>query len=148
MSDVSAEVSDALTAILAEQDRSWSVNDAAAFGALASPDVVFTNILGIFSVGRAAFEAHHAMIFSANFKGSRLNQSLAHIALVRPDVAIVDTLLELTGYSRLPPGSEGVDGVFRTRSEQVMVRDDGRWWVVSFHNVSVNPVVWNMAPFG
>ena len=145
MIDVSAEIRDAIAAVLAEEDRSWSAGDAAAFGALASPEVVFTNVLGLFSVGRAGFETHHAMIFAANFKGSRLKQSLVHIALVRPDVAIVDTLLDLTGYSHLPPGSEGVDGVFRTRSEQVMVLEDGRWWVASFHNVSVNPAVLNMA---
>ena len=143
--NICSEVRDAIRAILAKQDRSWSVGDAAAFAGSAAPDIVFTNVMGIFSVGRAPFEAHHARIFASNFKGSRLEQSLVHIALVRPDVAIVDTLLDLTGYSHLPPGSEGVDGVFKTRSEQVMVLEDGRWWVASFHNVPVNPVVLNVA---
>lgn len=130
-----------IEALIVQEDAAWDAGDAAAFSARTTPDVVFTNIIGMFSVGRAPFEAQHAKIFSTIYKGSRLKQTLIHLAFVRPDVAIVDTVTELTGFSHLPPGAEATNGVLKTRLEQVMVRQDGQWWVAAFHNVTVNPSV-------
>ena len=146
MSEVNGDVRNAILKVIAEQDDAWNAGDAAGFAAAAGPDVVFTNIVGMFSVGHAPFLAQHEKIFSTIYKGSRLTQSLAHLVLVRPDVAIVDTLTEVRGYSHLPPGSEAIDGVLKTRLEQVMVLKDGRWQVASFHNVTINPAAANGPP--
>ena len=131
----------AIESLIAQEDAAWNAGDAAAFSAPTTPDVVFTNIIGMFSVGREPFEKQHARIFSTIYKGSRLKQTLVHLAFVRLDVAIVDTLSELSGYSHLPPGAEAINGVLQTRLEQVMVRQDGQWSVASFHNVVIHPSV-------
>lgn len=129
----------AIVALLAAQDAAWAAGDAAAFGARCLPDVVFTNIVGMFSVGKTPFDAQHAHIFASIYRGTRMTQELVHIATPTADIAVVDTLTAVTGAERLPPGVEAIDGALRTRLEQVMVRRDGGWWVQAFHNVPVNP---------
>ena len=58
--------SDDEAAIRAELDRqiaAWGAGDAEAFAADARDDVVFTNVVGMFSIGKAPFVAQHARIF-------------------------------------------------------------------------------------
>ena len=128
----------AILSIIEAQDAAWKAGDAEAFCAAATPDVVFTNVVGMFSVGHAPMVAQHARIFSTIYQGSVLKQTIVNLALVRPDVAIVDTLTEVSGFKHLPPGSEAIDGVLKTRLEQVMVMETGRWRVASFHDVTIN----------
>lgn len=136
----------AIDAILDAQSSAWADGDAAAFGASATDGVVFTNIVGMFSVGRAPFVGQHAHIFSTIYKGSRMSQEVVNITLVRPDVAIVDTLTTLVGAQHRPPGIELVDGAIRTRLEQVMVKEGDKWLVASFHNVPIQPSAGSAAP--
>jgi len=132
------EVRTAIEAVLADEVAAWNHGDATAFAAHTTDDVVFTNVVGMFSVGRAPFVAQHARIFATMYKGSTMSQAIEHIALVRPDVAIVETLTSVSNVVAAPPGAESTDGVFHARLEQVMVRDGGHWSVASFHNVLVN----------
>lgn len=137
--EAGADVHAAMLAIVAEQDAAWGAGDAEAFCARATPDIVFTNIVGMFSVGDGPFLEQHRRIFTTIYRGSKLRQTLANLALLRPDVVIVDTMTELSGYGALPPGAQPIDGALRTRLEQVIVRVDGRWSIAAFHNVPVNP---------
>ena len=137
----------AITALIGQEDAAWNSGDAAAFAARALPQIVFTNIVGMFSVGRETFEAQHARIFATIYKGSTLKQAVVHVTFVGPDVAIVDTLAEVAGFHSLPPGVQAVDGRLRTRIEQVVVRTDAAWWIASFHNVAINaPAIENLKP--
>lgn len=129
----------AIEAILERQAVAWAAGDAEAFAADVLVGVVFTNVVGMFSVGRAPFVGQHAKIFSTIYKGSRLTQEMVALTLVRPDVAIVDTLTQLVDALHRPPGIELIEGAVRTRLEQVMVKDEGAWKVASFHNVAVHP---------
>ena len=128
----------AILAVIEAEDAAWKAGDAEAFCAAATPDVVFTNIVGMFSVGHAPMVAQHARIFATIYKGSVVKQTVTNVAMVRPDVAIVDTMTAVSGFKSLPPGSEAIDGVLKTRLEQVMVMEAGRWRVASFHNVTIN----------
>ena len=136
---ITPETHAAIQTLIDAEDAAWKAGDAAAFCEAATPDVVFTNIVGMFSVGHAPMVAQHARIFSTIYQGSTVKQEIANVKMVRPDVAIVDTLTHVSGFKALPPGSEAVDGVLTTRLEQVMVMEDGRWRVAAFHNVTVNP---------
>ena len=132
------DVRTAIEAVVADEAAAWNRGDAAAFAAHTTDDVVFTNVVGMFTVGRAPFVAQHTRIFATIYKGSTMSQTIEHIALVRPDVAIVDTLTSVRDVVAAPPGAEAVDGAIHARLEQVMVRDGGHWAVASFHNVLVN----------
>lgn len=125
--------------LIAGQDAAWNRGDAAGFAARVLPDVVFTNIVGMFSVGKPPFVAQHERIFATIYQGSAVHQSIQHILLLKPDVAIVDTLAILTGFKHTPPGIATIDGAIHARLEQVLLHLEDGWWVASFHNVAVNP---------
>ncbi len=128
-----------IAALIAAEDDAWNRGSAEGFGARVLPDVVFTNVVGMFSVGKAPFVAQHAHMFSTIYKGSVNRQQVVHITLIKADVAIVDTLCVVTGAQHVPPGIQLIDGAINARLEQVLVRQADGWWIASFHNVAVNP---------
>ena len=128
-----------IKAVLDRQTTAWAAGDAQAFGRDVADDVVFTNIVGMFTVGRSGFDRQHAQIFSTFYRNSVMRQAVEHVAFVRPDVAVVDTLTEVEGGGPFPPGFPQHEGVVRTRLEQVFVRDGERWRVAAFHNVAIPP---------
>ena len=128
---------DAIRALLDEQERAWQAGDAEAFSRAMAPDVVFTNIVGLLSIGRVGFEAQHRHIFATFYMGSSMRQTVERITYVRPDVAIVNTLTTVTGFGVLPPVIAAKEGILATRLEQVLVGSDHDWLVAAFHNVVV-----------
>jgi hypothetical protein len=60
---------------------------------------------------------------------------------IRPEVAIVDINVELTGYQKLPPGIRvESDGAIRAKLQLVLVKENGEWWITAYHNVAVTPL--------
>jgi uncharacterized protein (TIGR02246 family) len=59
---VSEETRAEITALVAAEEAAWNKASAEAFADRALPDIVFTNIFGMFSVGKAPFVAQHARI--------------------------------------------------------------------------------------
>ncbi len=137
----STDTSDAkaIEALIASEDAAWGQGDAVAFSKAVLGDCVFTNIFGQVFVGREAFEAQHARIFSTIYRGTRLHQTVAHLRFLRPDVAAVDTQAAVSGLARLPPGMQSPDGALHTRLLQVFTRDRGAWGIAAYHNVDLKP---------
>jgi uncharacterized protein (TIGR02246 family) len=100
---VSDEMRSEIADVVAAEEAAWNRGSAEAFADRALPDIVFTNIFGMFSVGKAPFVAQHERIFSTIYKGSTNHLQIEHITLVKPDVAIVDILTVLTGVPQAPP---------------------------------------------
>jgi len=123
--------------VLHRQMAAWAAGDAEAFSVDVTDDVVFTNIVGMFLVGRTGFKQQHAQIFSSFYKNSVLRQTVEHIVFVRDDVAVVDTLTQVEGGGPFPPNFPKHEQGVRTRLEQVMVHDGDRWRVAAFHNVPI-----------
>ena len=129
----------ALLRILDDEGAAWAKGDADAFAAHARDNVVFTNVVGMFSVGKVPFVTQHKNIFATIYKGSSMTQFVQSISFVRSETAIVDTIAKLVGFHELPSGASAVDGALYTRIEQVMVKENGIWEVASFHNVPIQP---------
>lgn len=126
--------------LVAEETDAWNRGDARAYAAHFSPDGGFTNVMGMVYYGRQAFEERHAELFNTIYKGSVLKQTVGKLRFIRPDVAIVDINVELTGFSRPPSGvSTESDHVGRAKLQWVLVKDNGTWWITAYHNVSVAP---------
>ncbi len=87
-----------IAALIAGEDEAWNKGDAAAFAARVLPDIIFTNVVGMFSIGKAPFVAQHERIFATIYQGSTNHQQIVHIKLLRPGIAIVDTLATVTGF--------------------------------------------------
>lgn len=124
-----------IAALIERENRAWNDGDTAAYSEAVASDCVFTNIFGQVFVGRDAFEQQHARVFASVYKGSRLEQAIDHLRLIRPDVALVDTSATLS----VPPGELGPARTVHARLEQVLVRDEGAWRVASYHNVEERP---------
>lgn len=126
--------------IIAAEEAAWNRGDATAYAEHFQEEGSFTNILGSTYYGRPDFERRHAEIFGSIFKKSILVMDVMEIRFIRPDVAIVDIDAKVAGYQHLPPGiRESGDRVLHTRLQQVMVKEDGDWWIASYHNVDVTP---------
>lgn len=136
-----------ITRLIEEQDAAWRADDAVAFSRRVASDAVFTNIFGQQFVGRDAFQAQHAAIFSTIYAGSRLTQAIGHLRFAAEGVALVDTDAQVEHGKSLPPWLQSGDGMLRTRLLQVLLKVDGDWrisafhgdWRISaFHNVAVS----------
>jgi hypothetical protein len=58
------------------------------------------------------------------------------LRLVRPDVAVADLDLRISGIPVSPPGAgNGPGGEVRTSLLLVLLEEDGRWWITAHHNV-------------
>src|ERR1035437_7976330 len=128
----------AIRNIIQEEITAWNAGDAAAYSRHFSEDGTFTNIRGQFFTGRQAFIDRHNYVFRGQFHGSTLKQDLVSLKFVRPDVAVVEVLMSLTGFQKLSPGTHADDkGRLRTRLLQVIVKDRGEWKIVAYHNTDV-----------
>jgi uncharacterized protein (TIGR02246 family) len=100
----------------------------------------FTNIFGTVRYGREEFQKRHVEIAQSIFKGTSVKTSIGKLRFVRPDVAIVDRIGEMTGFAEVPQGLlVGTDGVLRFRLLEVLVKEKGEWWITEYHNVAVTP---------
>lgn len=141
MSDQTGSPEDraAIGRIIAEEDAAWACGDAAAYSRAVADDCVFTNIFGMTFVGHEAFESQHARIFETVYAGSRVSQTIAHLTFLGPDVAVVNTDIELRGVRAFPPSLHAPGGILSTRLLQVLARRDGVWRITAYHNIDVKP---------
>ena len=126
--------------ILHKEVVSWNNGDAATYSQRFSENGTFTNILGMFFTGHKAFLDRHEEIFKGKFYKTTLHQNIVSLRFVRPDVAIVETLTWITGFSKAgpPPGAHlDTKGRLFTRLLQVMVKDKDAWQITVYHNVDL-----------
>ncbi|OJH38602.1 SgcJ/EcaC family oxidoreductase [Cystobacter ferrugineus] len=129
-----------LRQLVAEQAEAWNRGDATAWTQDFTPDSDFINIAGSLFQGRAEIEQRHAAIFSTIFKGSQVKVTVRRIVFPEADIAVVDTVHELTGHSGLPPGVQNTEpGLLRTQMKYVMKKTSGQWRILAGHNTDVKP---------
>lgn len=136
------DATDSICRLLEAQVAAWNAGDAEGWCRDFVADSGFVNIIGARFEGREANVRRHAELFATIFKGSRLAVRDMTIRLLGDAAAMADMVLDLSGFSRLPPGiqpSIGAD-VLRTRMHYVLVRTEGRWVVVFSQNTAVAPL--------
>ncbi|MBZ5627652.1 MAG: SgcJ/EcaC family oxidoreductase [Acidobacteriia bacterium] len=134
----------AIRNILQEEVATWNKGDTDGYSRHFAADGTFTNILGMFFTGHQAFRDRHEEIFTGMFRGTILRQEVVSLKFVRPDVAVVETLTWISGFSKAgpPPGAHtDGNGRLRTRLLQVMAKNGGEWKIVTYHNVDLKPGV-------
>ena len=132
----------AIQNILQEEIVSWNNGDAETYSKHFATDGTFTNILGLFFTGHKEFLVRHEQIFKGVFIGTVLKQNIVSLKFVHPDIAIIETLTWISGFSKDgPPKGTNLDekGRLRTRLLQVMARDGDGWKIVAYHNVDIKP---------
>ncbi len=133
---------DLIRNLLEAQVAAWNAGDAEGWCKDFTEDSEFVNIIGARFGNRDANMRRHADLFATIFKGSRLAVREMKIRMLGDFTACADLVLDLTGFSKLPPGirpSTGND-VLCTRMHYVLIRDGARWWIVFSQNNAVMPL--------
>ena len=130
------EVSEAVDQLLAELVEAWNAGDARAYGARFRPDATVTNTDGTVDVGRDEFVRHAEEAFQGVLAGTKLSLAVRQLRLVRPDVAVADLDLGISGMPVSPSRtSQEPGGQLRTALLLLLVEQDDRWWITAQHNV-------------
>ncbi len=131
---------EAVRGLVTQLQTAWNSGDAAAWAAVFAEDARFVTLRGDVFKNRQEIENSHRMIFGGFYKGSHNAISVESLTFPTPEVAVVHTLHEVTGYAALPPGIPAAEpGVLRARMLLVAVRRGGNWVFVAAENVAVFP---------
>lgn len=132
----------AIRALLARQAEAWNEHDARAWCESFTEDAEFVNILGMLFHGRAQIEARHAELFRGIFSRSQVTVITRKVVSLGPTSALAETVHELRGYERLPPGIRATepDGTLRTRLKYVLGLEADGWRIRSAQNTAVLPL--------
>ena len=115
----------------------WNAHDAHLFASAFAPDADFTNVRGVGASGRDKIEQFHAQAFQTIFLQSHQTANVKKIRFLKPDVAVVDVVWEMTGA--LTP--EGVSRPVRTGLlDLVFTSSGGIWLITVMHNIELTPV--------
>jgi uncharacterized protein (TIGR02246 family) len=124
----------AIRKVVADFTEAWNKHDAHAFSMVFSEDADFTNVVGKGTKGRAEIEKFHAPGFATSFKNSHLESDGIRIRFIKPDVAAVDVVWEMTG-------AMGADGKPRPLRKGllnvIMTKDNNSWLITVMHNMDL-----------
>jgi uncharacterized protein (TIGR02246 family) len=126
----------AIEQLMDELAAAWNRGDAAAYAARYLPDGTFTNVNGTWYSGRDEFRRRHEETFQGYLKGTTIALQTRKVRFIRPEVAVADVDVCVSGVPELPPGLYvSADGALHSSSLLVLVRDSGTWWIASYHSV-------------
>jgi uncharacterized protein (TIGR02246 family) len=131
----------AIAALIASQAETWNRHDAAAWAAPFEVDAQFINIVGMHLSGREQIQQRHAELFQGIFSNSSVVITTGKLTHLGSDAALVDTVYELRGYARLPPGIRptDADGTLRTRMRYALTHRQDGWHIAAAQNTAIFP---------
>jgi uncharacterized protein (TIGR02246 family) len=113
-------------------EKAWNDADGPMFGSAFAAGASFVDIRGVAHEGSAEIGAGHQGIFDTIYKGS-----VVHIE-VETATTLTDDVILARGRSTLEVPSGPMAGTIRARNSSVLVRTEGAWQAVSFHNTVVS----------
>ncbi len=117
--------------ILEQLEQAWNAGDGMGFAGPFADDADFVEIRGGHHHGAVAVGRGHEAIFSTIYVGSTVDLELEKARIVGPGVVVAlvhSTMTAPTGPMR---------GVNQARMTMVIVEEDERWAIKSFHNTLV-----------
>ncbi|WP_194829964.1 SgcJ/EcaC family oxidoreductase [Nocardia sp. XZ_19_231] len=125
----------AIDEVFQQLQRTWTANDAQAFGALFAEDSDYVSYDGTRAVGREQHQHNHDQLFRGVLAGSALTGELESIRYITPDVAILfgTASVLMPWRSRLPKRR-------LSRQTVVLLRTENGWKITAIHNARVRPV--------
>jgi uncharacterized protein (TIGR02246 family) len=122
-----AEDEEAVKAVASQWADGWNAGDLPAVGALYADDSDMVNFFGESAKGRAEIEASFTEIHSTVYKGSKISIETTAVHFVKPDVAVSDTVWELSDV----PKTEGASAPTKGQSTVVVVKEGEAWKIVA-----------------
>jgi len=127
----------AILDILEKYESAWNTKDAKTLGSFFAEDADFSSIYGQKLKGRVVIADKHGVLFQGAHKESQQSRSPSEVTIrfVKPDVACVDSISEVTGVI-MQSGTRSSMNRFLTSF--VFVKNAaGVWEIVVFHNMAV-----------
>jgi len=126
----------AIRALGSQMIAAWNAHDMKAFAEQFCVDADFVNVYGMWWTGRERIQAEHEATHASVFRRSCLSPRNTVVKFLRPDVASLHVLWELTGLA-LPKGQALPDrkGVL----VYILVKDGGTWRIAVAQNTDVAP---------
>ena len=116
-------------------EAAWNKHDAAAMDQSFVEDCDFVNIFGEWISGHDNLVKIHTALFAGPFRESYRRFTVEKIRFIRPDVAIVHARGRITDRDgKLLEGDQGTIALL------VMLKERGKWWVVTGQNTEVRPL--------
>jgi uncharacterized protein (TIGR02246 family) len=123
-----------LLEIVKKLEQAWNNGDSVAWTAQFVGDADFIHVLGGFFHGSQDIEHGHRRIFDTIYKGSHNHFEVEKVRFVRPDVAIVFILGNLTWYLN------GEEQHIQARPTVVAEKNPaGEWKIVALQNTLITP---------
>jgi uncharacterized protein (TIGR02246 family) len=122
--------------IVAEMTEGFNRHDARAATCMYAANADFVSVRGEAAAGSGEIEEKLAAIFATRAGGAVLTTLDVKVRFVRPDVALVHVLNELSGL--VAPDGEKLPS-HRELSLRVFTRDGKTWRVAAFHNTMQRP---------
>jgi uncharacterized protein (TIGR02246 family) len=117
--------------ILEQLEQAWNAGDGMGFAGPFAEDADFVEIRGGHHHGALAVGRGHEAIFSTIYAGSTVDLQLETARSVGPGVVVALVHSTMTA----PTGP--MQGVNKARMTMVIVEEDERWAIKSFHNTLV-----------
>ncbi len=130
----------AIKRLVAQFDEIWNRHEFSKTAELQTEDAVDVNVVGQ-RMTRSEIAKELPPWFQKAFGASTLHGKVEWIRFIRPEIAAVDVIWEMTG-ARCPDGSD--DAKLQTYRKGlmslIMTKQRGRWLIAVFHNMDL-PVV-------
>jgi uncharacterized protein (TIGR02246 family) len=127
----------ALRKAVDDEEAAWNRADAKALAAAFRDDATYADSFGGVSRGRAEIDKRVAEVLSA-WHGTRIALKVRKVRVLKPDVALVESDAELTGWKKLPAGFKAdADQTLRMRLLEVFLKEAGAWRVAASYEVDV-----------
>jgi uncharacterized protein (TIGR02246 family) len=125
----------AIKDVVAATTQAFNAHDAAAFARFYTADAELVTVRGEQMRGAAEIEKGLARIFATRAGGARLRTLDVTVRFIRPDVAVVHVMNEMSGVE----DAQGVTAAPHLElSIRVLVKEKGVWRVTAFHNTIVS----------
>jgi uncharacterized protein (TIGR02246 family) len=136
----------ALEQIIRQQETAWNTGDGLAWASAFTDDADYVNVQGDVFQGREEIARQHVFILGGPYKGSHLRIRIRKITEPAPNVAIIETEYDLTGFNVLAPGiAPTAPGVLRSRMKYVALKQGDQWSIIAAQNTAILPT-WPKRP--
>lgn len=132
---ISREDENAIKKVIAGTTEAFNKHDAKAFATFYASDAELVTVRGERMRGATEIEKGLATIFATRAAAATLKTLDLSIRLIKPDVAIAHVTNEM---SDVVNGKGEKQPPHRELSIRVLVKDEGKWRVVAFHNTIIS----------
>ncbi len=132
--------------IIRQQEAAWNAGDGLAWASAFTDGADYVNVQGDVFQGREEIARQHVFILGGPYKGSHLRIRIRKITEPAPNVAVIETEYDLTGFNVLAPGiAPTAPGVLRSRMKYVALKQGEQWSFIAAQNTAILPT-WPRRP--